>query len=281
MAMSPDFVLKMTKLNGTNYRDWAFNMRLHLESLDLFEHADGSAESPADDAPEAVKKKFISSAKKAWTYICLAVEPEQQIHVRETKTAKEAWDALKAQFARESILLKIKLRQQYFSCKFQSGSNMLQHINHMRSLHDQMREMGISVNDKELAMTLLASLPDEYKPLITALDAVGKDSLTFEKVKGMLLSDVDRIGDEKKYEGAYSVQRDRLNNDKSTHGEGKNEGIIRNNFKEFVTIARKRDTLPETVQNVIKEGISNNMVIKIRDPSIVQRKMKLILIKKL
>ena len=69
---------------------------------------------------------------------------------------------------------------------------MLEHINHLKSLHDQLKEMGVDIDDKELAMTLLASLPDEYKALITALDAVGEDSLSFEKVKGMLLNDADR-----------------------------------------------------------------------------------------
>lgn len=38
-------------------------------------------------------------------------------------------------------------------------------------------------------MTLLVSLTDEFKPLITALDAVGEDNLSFEKVKVMLLND--------------------------------------------------------------------------------------------
>ena len=50
---------------------------------------------------------------------------------------------------------------------------MLEHINRMRSLQDQLKEMGINVDDKELAMTVLSSLPEEFKPLITALDAVG------------------------------------------------------------------------------------------------------------
>eukprot|EP00795_Rhopilema_esculentum_P011835 gene11835-2369_t len=43
--------------------------------------------------------------------------------------------------------------------------------------------MGVEVNDQELAMTLLASLPDDYMPLITALDAVGETTLSFEKNK--------------------------------------------------------------------------------------------------
>ena len=69
-----------------------------------------------------------SRAKKAWTYICLAVEPEQQIHVRQTATANEAWDALQGQFVRKSLLQKVRLRQQYYSCKFRVGDNMLDHI---------------------------------------------------------------------------------------------------------------------------------------------------------
>ena len=200
-------VLKMAKLNGSNYRSWAFNMRLYLESFDLFAHVDGSAEPPAEDASAQAKKAFETAAKKAWTYICLAIQPEQQIHVRETRNAKEAWDTLKSQFARESILQKVRLRQQYYSCRFQNGGDMLAHINHLRSLHDQLKEMGETVNDKELAMTVLASLPDEFKPLITALDAVGEDSLSYEKVKAMLLNDVDRATDTKKCEDAFTVNR--------------------------------------------------------------------------
>ena len=55
-------------------------MRLYLESFDLFVHADGSAEHPGEEASEQVKKAFELTAKKSWTYICLAVEPEQQRH---------------------------------------------------------------------------------------------------------------------------------------------------------------------------------------------------------
>ena len=141
-------------------------MQLYLKSLDLFEHVDGSAETPTGtgDAAATLLRAINSQAKKAWTHICLAVEPEQQIHIRETKTAKQARDALKSQFAWESILQKVRLRQQYSSCRFQSGGNMLEHISYLRSLHDQLKEMGVSIDDKELAMTLLASLPEEFKP---------------------------------------------------------------------------------------------------------------------
>eukprot|EP00795_Rhopilema_esculentum_P008850 gene8850-16464_t len=92
-------VLKFAKLISGNYRSWAFNMKLYLESNDLFEHADGTAVAP--DAEAAEIRSFRLKTKKAWTSICLAVEPSQQIHIRDTNTVEEAWDALKNQFARE------------------------------------------------------------------------------------------------------------------------------------------------------------------------------------
>ena len=46
MALSQEMAnsaLKFSKLNGSNYRPWTFNMHLYLESMDLFEHAEGLA----------------------------------------------------------------------------------------------------------------------------------------------------------------------------------------------------------------------------------------------
>ena len=55
---------------------------------------------PDEDPNSKAAKLFRQHAKKAWTYICLAVDSDQQIHVRDTQTAEEAWNAMKAQFAR-------------------------------------------------------------------------------------------------------------------------------------------------------------------------------------
>ena len=53
-------------------------MCLYLESMDLFEHAEGLAVAPSGsgESGAASLRNFNSCAKKAWTYICLAVEPE-------------------------------------------------------------------------------------------------------------------------------------------------------------------------------------------------------------
>ena len=57
----------------------------------------------------------------------------------------------------------------------------------MKSLHDQLKEIGVAIDDKELAMTLLASLPEEFKPLISALDAVGDEKLSYLTILNVVL----------------------------------------------------------------------------------------------
>ena len=71
-------------------------MRIHLESMDLFEFAEGSAVSPGAEATEALRQNFETRAKNAWTYICLAVEPEQQIPVPDTTSPNAAWKPRKS-----------------------------------------------------------------------------------------------------------------------------------------------------------------------------------------
>ena len=98
---------------------------------------------------------------------------------------------------------------------------MLEHISDLRSLHDQLKEMGVNIDEKELAMTLLASLPEEFKPIITALDAIGDESISYEKVKNMLLNDVDRSHDAKNCEDAFSARRGKFGKSgKSRYGSG-------------------------------------------------------------
>lgn len=50
--------------------------------------------------------------------------------------------------------------------------------------------MGVKIDDNKLAVTLLASLPEYYKPLVSVLDAVGQGELSYENFKNMLLKSI-------------------------------------------------------------------------------------------
>ena len=83
---------------------------------------------------------------------------------------------------------------------------MLEHLNHMKLVSDQLGEMVCTMDDKEITMTVLASLPSEFKPLLTVLNPVGDAYLSFEKIMGMLRNDFDRQIDSIEPEDAFSAK---------------------------------------------------------------------------
>lgn len=52
---------------------------------------------------------------------------------------------------------------------------MIDHINQMKSLADQLEAIDAPVQEDDLVTTLLCSLPEQYKNLITALESRAGD----------------------------------------------------------------------------------------------------------
>ena len=158
--------LKFAKLNGTNYRSWTFNIRLYLESMDLFEFADGSAESPAEDASDEIRMKFNSRAKKhghifVWLsilnnkYMCGKQRLLKRLGMSCKDNLRENRYYKRSDFVNSIIRVNFAL---VTTCLITSVINL-------KSLHDQLKEMGVNIDHKELVMTLLASLPEKYKTI--------------------------------------------------------------------------------------------------------------------
>ena len=102
----------------------------------------------------------------------------EYIHVRQTESTKDVWDALSQQYNKASLYQERVLRQKYDSVCYQLGSL---NTNCMKTLHDQLNEMGDTITDKQLVCDLLASLPlEKYEPLITSLDVHSKDTLLLQ-----------------------------------------------------------------------------------------------------
>ena len=73
-----------------------------------------------------------------------------------------------------------------YTLKYREGESLVAHFLELQRLQAELREMGESIDDSELAMTALGSLKHaKYKPLITSLDVAGEKILTFERVKAL------------------------------------------------------------------------------------------------
>ena len=152
---------------------------------DLWEIVQGT-DTLAEDASAEEQWKFRKRENLALASVCLSVTTPLQIYVRSAKSAKEAWDNLQKQFEAKSLSKKIFYRRKLYPACMQKGTDMTEHINFVKTDEDQLEAVEDPASEKDLVITLISSLPDEYNYeynyLITALETIAKDKLTFNYV---------------------------------------------------------------------------------------------------
>jgi hypothetical protein len=115
-------------------------------------------------------------------------------NVREASSAKEMWTSIMNVFERHTLLNKFSDRRNFYTATMQDGEKILQCAYRIRQLAATLKNMGVEINDNEMAMALLNGLPDRLDGLISALDALGNEDkiFTFEFVKSWLLQEEQR-----------------------------------------------------------------------------------------
>lgn len=183
-------VTKIEKLNQNNYYSWKQKIFLVLSLRDLDEQIDSIR-------PESEEQALIWDKKdrKAKAIIGLSLSDQILENVRHVTTASSMWITIKNIFERHTLLNKLSARRKFYSAIKLEQETILQFSNRIIHLATNLKSMGVTVEDSEMAMALLNGLPDPYDPLISALDALGteEDDLEFEHVKSRVLQEEQRI----------------------------------------------------------------------------------------
>ena len=98
------------------------------------------------------------------------------------------------------ICNKLLMKQHMFGLQIRDGMPLKEHLDELNSIMIELHDIDVKMEDEDLAMILLASLPLCYENFVSSL-SVGKDSITLEEVKFSLYSrelrlKVSRNGDE-------------------------------------------------------------------------------------
>ena len=185
---SEDF--RFEKLTAENYHSWKFNMKMMLIGMDCWEIVEGTEVLPAESTPKQ-QQDFRKRVNKSLSRICLGVSQNLQIYVRNAKTGKEAWDSLMNHFEEKTLSRKIQFRRKLYSARLEQG-NMTDHVNELRTIADHLESLDDPVTEKDLVMILISSLPDAYNNLITTLETLKEDKLTWDYVRDRVLTEYER-----------------------------------------------------------------------------------------
>lgn len=169
------------KLRGSeNYGQWKFAMKMlliHEELHDCIELGDDGK----------VKNQDPKLDLKALSKISLMVCPSCYVHIKNAKSAKEAWDNLMHAFEDTGLLRRLNLLKTLFTLNFDQFQKMENYVNAVMELGQKLNDIGSALEDEFLAIILLAGLPPSLDPLVLTLENLPK--LTTDIVKAKLLQE--------------------------------------------------------------------------------------------
>ena len=202
-----DIGFKLEKLTGENYHSWKFQMKMYLIGKDLWEIVTGTEEID-ENATEAEQRRFKKRENQALAAVCLSIATNLQIYVRSAESAKEAWDSLANHFEEKTLSKKIFYRRKLYSARMDKGSNVITHINYIKTLSEYLEAVDDMIAEKDLVIILISSLPDEYNYLITALETIAEEKLTWNYVRDRLINEHDKlhVGETKVEKGESSQE---------------------------------------------------------------------------
>ena len=188
--------LRVEKLTAENFHNWKFDMKMLLMRNDVWDIVTGE-EVLENGASNVKRAAFKKRENRALSTICLAVSKECKIYVRSAKTSKEAWDTLEKHFEEKTLSRKIMYRQKLYWLRMEND-NMVEHVNKLKTIAEHLEALDDAPPEKELVMILLSSLPKDYNNLITTLETLDENKLTWEYVRDRVITEYERKkGDEK------------------------------------------------------------------------------------
>ena len=141
---------------------------------------------------------------------------------------------------------KLELHRKLYSLRLKDSESVQGHIKEMTELFEVLTVIGDPVTEEDRAVYLLASLPDSFNMLVTALEASSKTVPKIENVTERLLHEEQKMkekttGDDHDGRKAFTVRHTRGNPKKQlTRHYCKKRDHIKRECRKFVVASQQR-----------------------------------------
>ena len=211
MALEPGKIT-LVPLNEKNYATWKVQIKMHLMKDDLFGIVKGREVAPSTDTTAV--RKFELRRDRALATIVLAVEPKLLYLIGDPTDPSVVWQKLQDTFQKKSWANKFRLKRKLYSMKLKPGDDLQVHLKTFVEIFEELAVIGDPIQDEDRVINLLASLPDDYSTLVTALEAMEKVP-SWESVTERLLHEENKIKGDRSCSSVRSNPRPIQENEKS------------------------------------------------------------------
>ncbi|CRK95961.1 CLUMA_CG009404, isoform A [Clunio marinus] len=174
-------------LNGENYSTWAFKMQAILEIKDVWITIESEAR------PEGITAEIWKDKEsRARQLIALHVEGKEVVHIKKSKTGKEAWNEFKTMYQRRTAGAQMRTIRNLTSLRFKPEENMRDHMNKIAKWIDDLSEQDEPLKEKFACAIILGSVSGVYGNLVTAIEAWNSDNITIKNVRGAIIEEWEK-----------------------------------------------------------------------------------------
>ena len=210
MATESTRAVSIIPLNGSNFPTWKIQCRMALMRDGVWSIVDGSEKEPTGNADKLAK--FILRRDKALATIVLSIDPSLLYLIGDPRDPVDVWKMLTNQFQRKTWANKLVLRRRLHALRLKEGDSVQEHVKAMTEIFNELAVIGEDISAEDRVVYLLASLPESFNTLVTALEA-NADVPSMEIVTERLLNEERKQADRgetnagSNAEGALAVKR--------------------------------------------------------------------------
>ena len=182
--MADQKLTAVVPLKGKNYPTWKIQCRMALMREGLWRIVTGEETAPTRGG-ESKRAKFVLWQDRALAAIVLTVDPSLLYLIGNPESLVMIWKKLADQIEKKTWATRLDLHRKLHLLRLKDGESAQEHIKAMVELFDALSVAGETIKDEDRVVYLLASLPDSYNALVTALEAnadVSKLEIVIERI---------------------------------------------------------------------------------------------------
>ena len=158
----------------------------------VWDIVNGTEEAPGEENADA-RRKFMARKDRALAIIVLAVDLSLLYLLEDPEDPKAVWKKLEEQFQPKTWSNKLQLRRKLYALKLKEGGSVNEHIKTISEIFEGLAVIGDAVSEEDRVVHLLASLPESYNVLVTALEAQSENIPKWELVTERLLHQESKL----------------------------------------------------------------------------------------